>query len=83
VLAASVNAMLIGLMDAGIPLVDRLSAVNVVIPDKQGELLIDPCLAETKGVRSMHTLVFSRSSNRLISIESNGKFSVDEVSLFK
>ncbi|KAI8899546.1 ribosomal protein S5 domain 2-type protein [Globomyces pollinis-pini] len=78
ILAAAVNAMVLALLDAGVPMKSTGAAVTCLI-NKDGELLLDPTALELKDAQSTHTFVFDQSSLSCIAIHSTGLFTEEEV----
>ncbi|GAA5813764.1 hypothetical protein MFLAVUS_007251 [Mucor flavus] len=79
VLAASVNAITVALLDAGIPMKHMAAAITVMI-DKDDELVLDPTTAELENAKSVHTFSFdnSHSKPRVLLSDSEGVFSEEQ-----
>ncbi|KAJ3040576.1 Exosome component 5 [Rhizophlyctis rosea] len=77
VLATSINAVMLALMDAGIPLRSVITAVTCMI-DKEGVCLLDPTELELKEARSTHTFAFDNTSKGVVMCESTGVFTEEE-----
>ncbi|KAJ3054747.1 Exosome component 5 [Rhizophlyctis rosea] len=77
VLATSINATMLALMDAGIPLRSVITAVSCMV-DKEGEVFLDPTALELKEAQSTHTFAFDNVSGGVVSCESTGVFTEEE-----
>ncbi|KAG0772506.1 hypothetical protein G6F22_015684 [Rhizopus arrhizus] len=81
VLAASINAIALALLDAGIPLKYMAAAVTCMFDSKTCEVVLDPTAVELQNSKSVHTFAFDntrKTSNVLLS-DSDGIFNEAEV----
>ncbi|KAG0759607.1 hypothetical protein G6F57_009031 [Rhizopus arrhizus] len=82
VLAASINAIALALLDAGIPLKYMAAAVTCMFDSKTCEVVLDPTAVELQNSKSVHTFAFDntrKTSNVLLS-DSDGIFNEAEYS---
>ncbi|KAJ1339692.1 hypothetical protein BSLG_005725 [Batrachochytrium salamandrivorans] len=79
ILSTAINAAVLALIDAGIPLSKTCSAVTCMI-SKEGVLLLDPVLLECSEAQSMHILVPDATSSEVLAVHSTGLFETDEAS---
>ncbi|KAJ8329893.1 exosome non-catalytic core subunit rrp46 [Batrachochytrium dendrobatidis] len=77
ILSTAINAAVLALIDAGIPLSKTCSAVTCMI-SKEGVLLLDPVLLECSEAQSMHILVPDATSSEVLAVHSTGLFETDE-----
>lgn len=81
ILAASVNAITLALLDAGIPMAHMAAAITTMIDRKTNELVLDPTAVELENAKSVHTFAFDNASTKpkVLLSDSEGLFSQDEV----
>ncbi|KAI8911630.1 ribosomal protein S5 domain 2-type protein [Gorgonomyces haynaldii] len=77
VLSCLMNAVLLALVDAAIPLTHLIVSVGS-ITDSKGQVLLDPTSLELDGCNSRHTFVFDLE-NRIVGLDSHGSFDEEEV----
>ncbi|CAJ0827937.1 7113_t:CDS:2, partial [Entrophospora sp. SA101] len=77
ILATSINATTLALMDAGIPMKNVVTAVSCIL-DKNDEILVDPTLQEMENLQSAHTFAFDNTSSNLIFCDSSGIYSEEQ-----
>ena len=77
VVCCAINAMVMALVDAGVPMRHLVAAVGCLI-DREGQLLLDPLSLEANGYQSIHSMAFAPDSLLLLS-QSVGVFQQDEV----
>ncbi|KAI7903374.1 ribosomal protein S5 domain 2-type protein [Cokeromyces recurvatus] len=79
-LAASVNAITLALLDAGIPMKQMAGAITVMIDEKTNDLVLDPTLAELENAKSTHTFAFDNVHEKpfVLLSDSDGVFSEEE-----
>eukprot|EP00842_Homolaphlyctis_polyrhiza_P000467 jgi/Hompol1/1420/HPOL_005519-RA len=77
ILATALNAVLLALMDAGVPLQTTFSAVACSI-HRNGMLLLDPIDLESNNAQSNHTLVYDSTTGDIMAVYSSGLFTQDE-----
>ncbi|KAF9915792.1 Exosome component 5 [Lobosporangium transversale] len=74
ILSTAFNAVILALLDAGIPLKSILGSVTCMIDAQSSEILLDPTTEELSRARSTHVFVFDNKS----SVQSEqGKMNVD------
>ncbi|KAI8351488.1 ribosomal protein S5 domain 2-type protein [Choanephora cucurbitarum] len=80
VLAASVNAITLALLDAGIPMKHMSAAITAMIHNTTGELVLDPVAAELEHAKSLHTFSFDNlhTTPYVLLSDSEGVFSEEE-----
>ncbi|CAO3642141.1 unnamed protein product [Mucor fragilis] len=80
ILAASVNAITLALLDAGIPMAHMAAAITTMIDRKTNELVLDPTAVELENAKSVHTFAFDNASTKpkVLLSDSEGLFSQDE-----
>ncbi|KAJ1653313.1 exosome non-catalytic core subunit rrp46 [Dispira simplex] len=76
-LAASCNAAVLTLVDAGVPLRCMAASVGCMI-DGQGQVLLDPTEEEMIQAKSVHTFVFGSEEEGPLFTDSVGTFTVDQ-----
>ncbi len=74
---AAVNALVLALVDAGVPTRSLFSAVACVISE-DGQLLLDPTTEEIEQSRSSHVFAFDAIDYNVIACESLGNFTEEE-----
>jgi exosome complex component RRP46 len=79
-LSTAVNAMILALIDSGLPLKSSCAAVTCMI-HQDGRLLLDPTQLELDSAQSIHTFVFNTTSSEAISFHSIGLYTQEEVML--
>ncbi|KAI9022320.1 ribosomal protein S5 domain 2-type protein [Phycomyces nitens] len=80
VLAAAVNAVTLGLLDAGIPMKYMASALTCMIHKDSHELVLDPTAEELENASSVHTFAFDNLHHtpHVLLSDSTGRFSEEE-----
>jgi exosome complex component RRP46 len=77
-LSTAVNAMILALIDSGLPLKSSAAAVTCMIHN-DGRLLLDPTQLELDSALSIHAFVFNTTSYEAISFHSSGLYTQEEV----
>jgi exosome complex component RRP46 len=81
ILAASLNAACLALIDAGVSLTSFVVASSCCILPNSQELVVDPTLEEQQRADSVFTLAFDGALKDLVMSESHGEFSQKKVCL--
>lgn len=76
-LAPALNAAVLALLDAGVPLKSVLAATTVAFLKGSGELIVEPKLEDLKNATSKHVLAFT-SAGQLGFVESEGEFEYED-----
>jgi exosome complex component RRP46 len=76
-LAASLNAATLALMDAGVPLSSTLAAVAVAL-DRTGQLLLDPNAQEEAAAAALFTFAFNASLEGVVVSRTSGAFAPEQ-----
>lgn len=76
-LAPALNAAVLALLDAGVPLKSVLAATTVAFLKGSGELIVEPELEDLKNATSKHVLAFT-SVGQLGFVESEGEFEYED-----
>lgn len=76
-LAPSLNAAVLALLDAGVPLKSVLSATTVAFLKGSGKLIVEPEPEDLKKAASKHVLAFT-SAGLLGFVESEGEFEYED-----
>lgn len=76
-LAPALNAAVLALLDAGVPLKSVLAATTVAFLKGSGELKVEPELEDLKNATSKHVLAFT-SAGQLGFVESEGEFEYED-----
>lgn len=76
-LAPALNAAVLALLDAGVPLKSVLAATTVAFLKGSGELIVEPGLEDLKNATSKHVLAFT-STGQLGFVESEGEFEYED-----
>lgn len=76
-LAPALNAAVLALLDAGVPLKSVLTATTVAFLKGSGELIVEPELEDLKNAASKHVLAFT-SAGLLGFVESEGEFEFED-----
>lgn len=76
-LAPALNAAVLALLDAGVPLKSVLAATTVAFLKGSGELMVEPELEDLKNATSKHVLAFT-STGQLGFVESEGEFEYED-----
>ncbi|KAJ3291791.1 Exosome component 5 [Borealophlyctis nickersoniae] len=77
ILSAAMNAAVLALIDAGIPLQSLIGSTTCMIDD-QGDVLLDPTALELQNARSVHMFAFDNVSSGIIACESVGLYTASE-----
>ncbi|KAI8811040.1 ribosomal protein S5 domain 2-type protein, partial [Cladochytrium replicatum] len=77
-LAAAINAVSLALIDAGAPLRSVPGAICCAF-DEDGALIVDPSQKEMERAKSVHTFAFENDSSEILTCDSVGIFSEEEV----
>lgn len=79
IIPALLHAAVLGLLSGAVPLKGIATAITLAIPDGEGsEITVDPTIVEADRAKSVHVLGFT-SDNKLLLLESEGAFSVEEL----
>lgn len=76
-LAPALNAAVLALLDAGVPLKTVLAATTVALIKGSGKVMVEPALEDLKSAASKHVLAFT-STGQLGFVESEGDFEYDD-----
>ncbi|KAH9266068.1 hypothetical protein BASA83_010805 [Batrachochytrium salamandrivorans] len=71
------NAVVLALIDAGIPLRITCASTTCMI-NQDGTLLLDPVSMEVSEAQSIHTLMFDTTTSEVMGIDSTGLFDTEE-----
>ncbi|KAJ3276371.1 Exosome component 5 [Terramyces sp. JEL0728] len=77
ILTTGINAMMLALLDAGVPLNSTFAGVTTMLHN-DGRLLLDPTLIELAEAQSVHNFVFDAISGNCITTNSTGVFTKEE-----
>ncbi|KAI9139633.1 ribosomal protein S5 domain 2-type protein [Paraphysoderma sedebokerense] len=77
VLAACMNAAMLALIDAGVPLKATFGAISIAIAGN-GQIMLDPLKSEMETADSIHTYMFDSISSDAYSTRSIGTFTEEE-----
>ncbi|KAJ3024166.1 Exosome component 5 [Thoreauomyces humboldtii] len=77
ILSTALNAAILALVDAGIPLRSLPAAVTCMM-DREGVLFLDPTTVEVEGSQSSHVFVFDDAGEGTLANVSTGAFTMDE-----
>ncbi|KAI9283344.1 ribosomal protein S5 domain 2-type protein [Sporodiniella umbellata] len=79
-LAASINAISLALMDAGVPLKYLAAAATCMIDKETQQVVLDPTTVELQNAKSVHTFAFdnSRKTPFVLLSDSDGVFNEEE-----
>ncbi|KAH6562886.1 hypothetical protein BASA50_001653 [Batrachochytrium salamandrivorans] len=77
ILATAMNAVVLALIDAGIPLRITCASTTCMI-NQDGTLLLDPVSMEVSEAQSIHTLMFDTTTSEVMGIDSTGLFDTEE-----
>ncbi|KAJ3207152.1 Exosome component 5 [Clydaea vesicula] len=78
ILSASVNAMVLALINAGIPICSIVSSLTCCI-DQEGELLVDPDNSEIENAQSVHFFTFDCKTDEIVVSDSYGSTAAEEM----
>lgn len=76
-LAPALNAAVLALLDAGVPLKSVLAATTVAFTKGSGEVMVEPGMDDLKNTASKHVLAFT-STGSLVFVESEGEFDYED-----
>ncbi|KAL2914307.1 exosome non-catalytic core subunit rrp46 [Polyrhizophydium stewartii] len=77
ILATAMNAVLLALVDAGVPMQATCAAAHAII-NRDGSLLLDPVALEVEEGQSAHTFVFDTAADGILAVDSAGLFTQEE-----
>ncbi|KAI8361133.1 ribosomal protein S5 domain 2-type protein, partial [Mortierella sp. GBAus27b] len=77
ILSTAFNAVILALMDAGIPLKSILGSVTCIVDSRTDQILLDPTLEELSYAKSTHVFVFDNKA----SVTSNSSTAADDVAM--
>lgn len=77
ILAVAINAAILALVDAAIPIKSLISSVTCMLRD-DGKIILDPLDKEIESARSFHLFAFENVSGNMVSNTSLGDFSERE-----
>ncbi|KAI8051488.1 ribosomal protein S5 domain 2-type protein [Syncephalis plumigaleata] len=77
-MATTLNATAMALLNAGLPLRSIPAAITCAIT-AEGEVWIDPTAEEEAMARSIHTMAFVQEKHQLIFIESTGQYTEEQL----
>ncbi|KAF9422056.1 Exosome component 5 [Entomortierella beljakovae] len=78
ILSTAFNAVILALLDAGIPLKSILGSVTCVIDSQTNQILLDPTTEELAQAKSTHIFVFDNKTSVSSSTNSNNENSMDQ-----
>jgi exosome complex component RRP46 len=78
VLSTAVNAMVLALIDSGLPLKTSCVAITCMV-HQDGRLLLDPTMLELQSAISSHCFVFDSHSAKVSNFYSTGLYTSEEV----